>query len=247
MLNKPHFLDKEAEQINFLDQRFYKVEDEYYPSITFILQYYPKDQHFLDWLKQHGNNSDYIVRKAADEGTQTHYLIEKYLKGEEIEWLNQDGDVKYPFIVWDMLLKFDEFWKTLNPKLIHSEVILYSKTHKIGGSCDLVLEIEDKLWVIDIKTSKNLHKSYDLQTAAYSTCYEEMFNKKVDYAGILWLKSSKRKLNKEKKQGKGWELYQSPQNIEKNWSYFEKVYDLFKLENPNIEPKFTQYPLKIKI
>lgn len=235
-------IDDKAEQINFLDRRFYKRNNKYYPSITTILNYYPKDIYFLDWLKQNGTNSDYIAQKAAREGTSAHKLIEKYLNGEKIEWLNSRGEAKYPLIVWEMLLKFVEFWTEFKPELIQTEISVYSDKYEIGGTCDLIIKLNGEIWVIDLKTSNMLHKSYDLQTAAYVICYEEMFGKRVDKAGILWLKSSKRKLNKEKVYGKGWELYESPRTIDENWSYFEKVHDLFKLENPKFEPQFNSYP-----
>ncbi len=246
MEKKYYDLDDKTQQINFLDQRFYKVDNEYYPSITFILNYYPKDQHFLEWLKQNGTNSDYLANKAALEGTQTHFLIEKYLKGDVLYWVNKNGESKYSLNVWGMVLKFVEFWETFKPELIHTETFVYSKKYKIGGTCDLVLKIKDKIWLIDIKTSNYLHKMYDLQTAAYVKCYEETSNQKIDNVGILWLKSSKRKLNIEKIYGKGWELYESPRTIMENWGYFKKVYDLFKLENPKIEPLFNTLPSVIK-
>ncbi len=33
-------------QINILDQRFYRRNDEYYPSVSSILNYFPKNQFF---------------------------------------------------------------------------------------------------------------------------------------------------------------------------------------------------------
>jgi hypothetical protein len=36
----------------------------YYPSITYVLQYYPKGKFFEDWLKKVGYASEHIVRKA---------------------------------------------------------------------------------------------------------------------------------------------------------------------------------------
>jgi hypothetical protein len=36
-------IDQEAKQVNFLDTRFYKKGDHYYPSITSVLQFFPKN------------------------------------------------------------------------------------------------------------------------------------------------------------------------------------------------------------
>ena len=73
-------VDNDSKQVNFLDNRFYKRNNEYYPSVTSILSYFPKGKFFENWLKDVGHNADFIARKSAEEGTQTHSLIEKYLK-----------------------------------------------------------------------------------------------------------------------------------------------------------------------
>lgn len=241
-------LDEESKQINFLDQRFYKRQEHYYPSITYILSYFPKGHFFEDWLKQVGQNAEFIAQKAADTGTQVHNLIEKYLKGEEIEWVSPNYTANYSLEVWKMFLKFHDFWETHKPTLIETEIHLFSDKYKIAGTCDLVLILNNEKWILDIKTSNNLHTSYDLQTAAYVTCWNECFEEKIDKAGILWLKSKKQGPDSSGKkiQGKGWEIYESKKTIEENWSYFEKVYDLFKLENNNPQPLFESLPIRVK-
>lgn len=241
-------LDKEYKQINFLDQRFYKRQEHYYPSITYILSYFPKGKWFEDWLKTVGQNAEYIAQKAAETGTQVHTLIEKYLQGEQIEWVSEQVTANYSLEVWKMFLKFHDFWETHKPILLESETHLFSDKHKIAGTCDLALIIDGTKWILDIKTSNNLHTSYDLQTAAYAVCWNESFEEKIDKTGILWLKSPKRGPDKSNKkiQGKGWEIYESDRSIEENWNYFDKVYDLFKLENPNSKPIFESLPLSVK-
>ena len=86
MIEKGHNIEKhpylkrivehEGEQINFLDSRFYKTENgDYYPSVTTVLGFYPKNKFFESWLKDVGHNSDIIVRRASEEGTQVHDAI----------------------------------------------------------------------------------------------------------------------------------------------------------------------------
>ena len=242
-------LESESKQVNFLDQRFYKYKDEYFPSVTHILSYFPKGKFFEDWLKDVGHNADFIARKAADEGTQVHTLAEKYLEGEEIFWMDDRGNAKYSLKVWQMFLKFVEFWTTVKPKLIHSEIHLFSEEFKIAGTCDLVVEINNQTWILDIKTSNSIHTSFDLQTSAYAKCYEERKGVKVDRAGIIWLKSSKRGPDNSGKriQGKGWELFESPRSIDENFKIFMSVYELFKLESPYDKPASHYYPTSVKL
>lgn len=243
-------LDHENQRIHFLDKRYYKRNGEYYPSITTILQYYPKGKYFEDWIKQVGYNSDIIARQSADEGTQTHHLIEKYLDGEKISFLSENGTAICSLNVWNMVLRFVDFWDTHKPELLESEIHLFSEKFKIAGTCDLVIRLNGVLWLIDLKTSNNLHISYDLQIAAYAQCWNEMFpDNKIQRTGVLWLKSGKHKASKieHKVQGKGWELYESPRSIKQNWNYFKIIQKLYKLENPKIDPYETNIPYVVQL
>jgi hypothetical protein len=239
-------ISEDSKQITLPDSRYYLRNGEYYPSITYILQYYPKGKHFEDWLKQVGNNADYIVRKAAEEGTQVHNLCESYLNNEELNFLSPSGDPKYDINIWQMFLRFVEFWETFKPILIETEVHLFSDEWKVAGTCDLVVEIEGKRWVLDIKTSNHLHTTYDFQTAVYGKCYEECFGKKIDHRGILWLKSAKRGPKKDKMQGKGWEVVESTRTYEEDLNLFQTVKTIFDLENPNHSPAFTEFRTNVK-
>lgn len=110
----------------------------------------------------------------------------------------------------------------------------------------MLCEIEGKLWLIDYKTSNNIFSTYELQTAIYGKCYEECFDKKVDNYGVLWLKSSKRKLNKEKMTGKNWEMVLPTRTFEENIDIFKTVKRLFDLENPKHAPIFIEFKTTVK-
>ena len=222
-------ISEDAQQITLPDSRYYRRHGKYYPSITYILSYYPKGKYFEDWLKKVGYSSEHIVKKAAEEGTQVHEMVEAYLLGEELNFLNQWSKPQYHPDVWKMFLRFVEWWEEYNPTLIETEVHLFSDELKVAGTCDLVCEINNELWVIDLKTSNNLQTTYELQTAVYAKCYEECFGKKVDRLGILWLKSSKIKMSKEKMQGKGWEMFESSRSQEENIDIFKTVKKLFNV------------------
>ena len=183
--------NREFKQITTNDSRFYEDGKLTYPSVTFVLSYYPKGKHFEEWLKKVGYASDFIVKKAADEGTLVHNLIEQYLLGKKVDLMENDNP-KYDIKVWKMFLRFVEFWETTKAELIETEVFLYSDSLNIAGTCDLVCKINDKLWVIDVKTSHQLQTTYDVQAAVYSRCFEECYDQKVDNVGILWLNSPKR-------------------------------------------------------
>jgi len=239
-------ISEDAKQITMPDSRYYRRNGAYYPSVTYVLSYYPKGKFFEDWLKKVGYSSEYIVKKAGEEGTQVHEMIEAYLNGEELNFLNSLGNPAYHPDVWQMFLRFVEWWEEYNPKLIETEVHLFSDELKVAGTCDMVCEIDDELWIVDFKTSNNLQTTYDLQTAVYGKCYEECYGKKADRYGILWLKSSKRKGATGKMQGKGWEMYESSRSQEDNLDIFKTVKKLFDLENPKHSPIFTEFRTQVK-
>ncbi len=234
-------ISEDATQITLPDSRYYRRNSKYYPSVTYVLQYYPKGKFFENWLKQVGFASEHIVKKAAEEGTQVHELCEEYLNGAELHFLDERGRPQYNPDVWQMFLRFVEFWEEFNPTLIETEVHIFSDILQVAGTCDLIVEINGELWLLDLKTSNQLQTTYELQTAVYGQCYEECFGKKIDRYGILWLKSSKRKAAKGKMQGKGWEIVESSRTFEENIDIFKTVKRLFDLENPTHSPIFTEF------
>jgi hypothetical protein len=241
-------IDPTSKRVSILDNRFYSRNQDYYPSVTSILQFMPKGKFFETWLKDVGHNADVIARKAADEGTQVHDAIEKYLKGEKIQWLNEEGYSNYSMDVWKLILKFHDFWTTHKPTLIESEIHLFSDQYKYAGTCDLVVEIDNVRWLLDIKTSNSIHTSMDLQLAAYAQAWNETFEEKIEKTGIIWLKSSKRGEGKgDKMQGKGWEIYEPTRTFEENLKLFNSIHELFKLEYPNPKPSSEQFPIEIQL
>ena len=47
-------ISEDSKQITLPDSRYYRRNGEYYPSITYVLSYYPKGKFFEDWLKKVG-------------------------------------------------------------------------------------------------------------------------------------------------------------------------------------------------
>jgi len=237
------------QQINFLDRRVYKrSEGKYYPSVTSILQYMPKNKFFEQWIKDVGHNSDLIMRKAGEEGTAVHNAVEDLLKGEEITWMDDFGNAKYSLEVWNMILKAYEFFETYKPEVLASEHFIYSDEHEYAGTIDLILKLDDLIWLVDIKTSNSIHKSHELQLAAYATGWEETTGQKIDKTGILWLKSAKRTPSKKagSYQGKGWEIIEAD-DTDKNFRFFKLIYELYKMDNPTTEPIYNSVPTAIKL
>ena len=239
-------ISDDYKQITLPDSRYYRRNGKYYPSITYVLSYYPKGKFFEDWLKKVGYSSEFIVKKAAEEGTQVHEMVEEYLNDKELNFLSPSGNPMYDPKVWQGFLRFVEWWEKYNPVLLETEVHLFSDKLKVAGTCDLVCEIDGKVWIIDFKFSNNIQTTYELQTSIYAECYEECFGKKVDKQGILWLKSSKRGPKEGKMQGKGWEIVEPKRSQEENLDIFKTGKKLFDLENPKHSPVFTEFKTTVK-
>ena len=242
------FYNGDARQINVMDDRFYESQKNpgvFYPSVTTILEAYYKGYGYYEWLKQVGFNADEIMRKAGDQGTNVHDMIEGYLKNFPITWMNESGESKYTLEEWQMFCKFIEFFQREKPEVLTIEFNLVSETMKFGGTIDLICKMKGQTWLIDHKTSNYLHKSHELQISAYATAWNELNpNYKIDRAGILWLKASTRGEDKkgEKIQGEGWQLKEFDRPYTESFKLFEHTQAIWNEENPNYKPKNFIYP-----
>ncbi len=238
--------------VEFLDERFYTRDGEtFYPSVTTVLDVYPKGFGYMQWLKDMGSNAGEVLARAGEQGTKVHNAIEKYLKGELVGWA-PDGKVLYSELEWQMIMRFVEFWNTYKPIIIAGpEKTLISETIKVGGTIDIVCEINGELWLIDYKTSNGIYKTHELQLAAYCTLWNE-FNipeRHIKRTGDLWLKSRTRGVDKtgKKMQGKNWSLVEFDRHYEDGFKLYEHVRRIWDEENPNPKPKNLIYPDKIKL
>lgn len=243
-----HF-DGKLKQINFCDRRVYqRGEDTYYPSVTTILSAFPVDPFFLEWLTETGKNSEIIRQKAAREGSMVHDAIEKLCKGETIEWTNDYGNAKYPLNVWQMILKFKDFYDTYHPETICNEQFVFSDEYQFAGTADYLCKLDGKIWLLDWKTSNAVHPSYMLQLAAYRQALLETKGIDIDKAGVCWLKAATRKHSEKKGvyQGEGWQIKEAS-NLEESWEAFKHTQFLYRYLNPDIKPVNKVYPIEIKL
>lgn len=225
-------------QLTFLDGRFYVDTDgNYYPSVTTILEAYPKTYQFYEWLKSAGSDADRVRDAAGERGTNVHDLTEKYDNGFEVSLLNSAGTPQYSLEVWAMFERYIDFSKRYSPTniLVEQQFI----DHGFAGTIDRVAEIEGKIYIVDIKTSNALYDSFWLQLAAYRSLYKE----DVDGVAILWL-NAKTRTDKDF-QGKGWQLI-IKEDTTKDYKLFEATKILWDEVNRGMKPKEFSYQIKYK-
>ena len=236
------FIEKES-QINWLDERYYLIKDEYYPSATFILDSYPKGAAFAEFLKMAGQQAKYIADKAADAGSRVHKAIEYLSIGMEIVWDDKINDESE----WSAICKFKEFYDIHKVKVLNTEVIVYSEKYKYAGTIDLICEIEGETWLIDHKFAKGIYSSAWLQIAAYKSAWQEMGNFNIDRMGVLWLKALTRGPAKDKIQGLGWQLKEPVKEYEHLFNIFLATQKLHNEEHSEAKPKNRIYPNKLNL
>ena len=158
--------------------RFYKIDDQWMPSITTVVGNQSKHG-ILAWQKRVGfAEAEKVRRAAAWRGTQYHNLVEKYLKNELEEIEKSEGLPTYLFrSARETLDRIDN---------IHAiEAPLFSRTLRIAGRVDCIAEFDNELAIIDFKTTKNLKKvehleKFFVQEAAYAYMYYELTGIEVD-------------------------------------------------------------------
>lgn len=174
---------KELESENVDNRRYYLTPNGKYVSITTVLSHFKKKS-IYEWRKRVGEEeANRISSVASSRGTKVHSLCEKYLLNEEIDTVG---------IMPDALSSFYSIKKYLNNiNNIHFlEVPLYSDRLKVAGRADCIGNYEDKLSIIDFKTSKNEKQEewiedYFLQAAAYLLMYYELTGIKIEKIVII--------------------------------------------------------------
>lgn len=113
--------------------------------------------------RQHKNSKE----AAGDWGTTLHKHIENYAK---------DGIVPPDAVLPGMMKPaFEHFLKWVaDKKIIGSEIRVYSRRMWVGGTLDLIVEIDGQYWICDIKTGSGIYPEHFWQMGSYDTCMEEL-------------------------------------------------------------------------
>src|SRR6266446_3742982 len=140
------------------------------PGVTTVIKALDKGPGLLHWAWKQGKLGFPLYKardQAIDIGHLTHYLIEKYVKGEKPELSNDfaANDVLKAHRLFDM---FRSFWDGGGYKLIASELkLIDERKHGYGGTIDILAECPNGIELLDLKTSKEIWPEYYIQVAAY--------------------------------------------------------------------------------
>lgn len=243
-------VDIQKGRVEFLDSRFYKDEitGDFYPSVTTILEAYPKSFALLEWMKKMGGDADLIRDEAGRKGSVVHQACEDYDRGIEVNFLDQYNNAKFRQAEWAMIERYVEFREKYKFELIANELHYISKLFGRAGTLDRVFKWNDEYWLVDIKTSNSLHNSYWLQQAAYAQMFEEHNSIEINHIAVIWLNSKVRTPGTDKKiQGLGWQLVTPEYDKEHYFNLFQSVHQLWNEENKDIKPRNLSYNLTHKL
>jgi hypothetical protein len=245
-----YFIDTNTNQITFTDNRFYLTDEgKYLPSVTTILQAYPKDAHFYQWLKQVGEDADAIRDEAGRRGSIVHSLTERYDAGEPINLLDNGGNIGYKLAEWAMFERYVEF-RQLHPlEVLFSEINICNPALGYAGTIDRVVDIDGQTVLIDIKTSNTVYDHYWLQLAAYRKLFTALHGERtIDAVAILWLNAKTRTRDAKKVQGPGWQLiYRNADEWANDEALLDATQKLWLAQNKAIRPRLNTYQLNHKI
>jgi hypothetical protein len=234
-------------QLTFLDSRFYKTDDGgFVPSVTTILECYPKGAAYYNWLKEAGKDADEIRDEAGRRGSVVHKLTEDYDTGEEVQLVNPNGSIDYKLNEWAMFERYVEFRRRFQFVTDCIELNIISQDLGYAGTIDRVINMNGERILLDIKTSNAIYPSYWLQLAAYrALLYSAGIY--VDKVAILWLNAKTRTEGKKGDiQGIGWQMI-SKDNTANELDLFDATHTLWLAENQTSKPKQITYQISHKL
>lgn len=178
-------------QITTTDERWYSIPGtdpetgmptyHHFPSVSWILAYYPKGKFFENWLKKNGDDSELIKQLAGEKGSRIHNAIDflisskESLKATEPVLNGQTGQMEeLSADEWGALVSFKRWVDDVKPVFHRTEMTVISEKFNFGGTVDCVATIGDQVYIIDFKTGQNLYSTYSMQVSAYKQALIEM-------------------------------------------------------------------------
>lgn len=163
------------------------------PRVTHVLSEMLHEDSLMGWSNYIGlyKRQKYkeVLDRAADIGSHTHNAIEKYLVYNE----KLDSDTIPLYIrteVVNTYSAFLEWWKYVSEHNV--EIIMQEQPMSCpyyGGTLDLLIKIDGKIYLVDFKTSNHIGYKYYLQLAAYRRMLYTEYG--IDIDGCILLQLSK--------------------------------------------------------
>ncbi len=222
-------------QITTSDERWYLVNEKFYPSVTWICGYYPKGIGFMKWLSEHGWDEAEAVKQAAGEkGSKVHRAISDILNGETVkidsQYASNDGSepTELTAIEYEAVMSFVNWLNETQPEVLKVDYTLVNEQDGYAGTIDMKLKIKGEVWIVDIKTSKDVYPSHELQVSAYKKADGE-----CQKIAILQVGYTRNKVK-----------YKFTE-IEDQYTLFQAARAIWAKETNGVQPSQKDFPLQL--
>lgn len=178
-----------------IDGDRYLYDNRAVPRVTEILSSMLHEDYLMSWsnamgLYRHSKYED-ILNKAADIGSYVHESIEKFISN------NTDFNINdIPYNIKNQVYNaFNSFLSWWNIILTHNIEVLMQEEKLVckyfGGTLDLLVKIDGRIYLVDFKTSNHPNYKYFMQLSAYRYMLRILHNIEVDGCIILLLDKKK--------------------------------------------------------
>lgn len=254
-------IDEKTIRITTVDERWYGIEQKdklyvYLPSVTWIASMYPKSKAFYRWLMEKGWEAEEIKIAAGDRGSKVHQACEELEKTGSVpvdaQFINPTSNQPEELTIEevDCIISFRDWLNEAKPELLASEMTVFGYDYEddvsvgygYAGTLDRIYRIDGQVWIVDLKTSKEIWEEHKLQISAYS--HAEIDFKSLGITEEEWQNCKLAILQlgfKKNKKGYKFTL------IEDKFNLFLMARAIWQNEHGDEKPKQRDYPLVIEL
>lgn len=164
----------------------YEKDGKRYHSVTTILSVLGSKE-LMKWANSMGFkhiDSEKYTEDKAEFGTLVHAGLQKIVDpGAEVEMI-QPKNAKHAYEANKCYESFERLIRGYQYETIYTEKTLVSPSLKYAGTMDWVVKLDDKVTLVDFKTSKMVTFKYLLQLAGYMKLLELEEGIMIERAGI---------------------------------------------------------------
>jgi len=233
----------------FINQETGLPEYKFYPSSTWISDYYPKGIGFYKNLANKGwDLAEEEMQAAGDKGSKVHYACQDIDSGKGVniqtsKYLNHSTEKEEELTPEEIecILAFQSWTDVFKPELLASELTAFNDNYGYAGTIDKIYRLEGRIYIVDLKTGQNIWPSTELQISSYS-------NLEIDYKA-LGIKDEEWQARKLAILQIGYyrnERKYKFTEMEDKFGLFLHAKAIWNNENLEAKPKEAKFPLVIK-
>ncbi len=164
-------------KVHIFDQRYYRVGEFFYPSVTTVLGCLAKPG-LVEWYKNVGIQANEIMDVKAKKGSYVHAVIEEVIKNKATLIYNDEDSPTYTpseimalheknYVVamtdqdsYLQVLRALNFLKELPLKTLRAEENYVSDTYGVGGTIDIMFELNRDYELVVNRTKVKMKKGW---------------------------------------------------------------------------------------